>query len=110
MSQKRISYIDTAKGIGILLVVIGHSGYPSTNLVTWISSFHMPLFFLLSGILFAHTGAATKKTKTFLKRKLCSILIPYAFFSIASILASAILDYASFPAYLWTALLQTVTF
>ena len=110
MSQKRISYIDTAKGIGILLVLIGHSEYPSTNLITWISSFHMPLFFILSGILFAHTGAAAKKTKSFLKKKFCSILIPYLAFSILSILASAILDYESFPAYLWTALLQTISF
>lgn len=110
MSQKRISYIDTAKGIGILLVLIGHSGFPSANLITWISSFHMPLFFILSGILFAHTGAATKKTKPFLKKKLCSILVPYAAFSILSILASAILDYESFPDYLWIALLQTISF
>ena len=110
MSQKRISYIDTAKGIGILLVLIGHSEYPSTHLITWISSFHMPLFFILSGILFAHTGASTKKTKPFLKKKLCSILVPYATFSLLSILASAILDYASFPAYLWTSLIQTISF
>ena len=110
MSSKRISYIDTAKGIGILLVLIGHSGYPSTHLITWISSFHMPLFFILSGILFAHTGAATKKAKPFLKRKLCSILVPYAAFSILSILASAILDYDSFPKYLWPSLLQTISF
>lgn len=110
MSQKRISYIDTAKGIGILLVLIGHSEYPSTNLITWISSFHMPLFFILSGILFAHTGAATKKTKPFLKKKLCSILVPYIAFSFLSIVASAILDSESFPAYLWTALIQTMSF
>ena len=110
MSEKRISYIDTAKGIGILLVLIGHSGYPSANLITWISSFHMPLFFILSGILFAHTSAAEKKAKPFLKKKLCSILVPYIAFSIVSILASAILDYDRFPEYLWTLLLQTISF
>lgn len=109
MSQKRISYIDTAKGIGILLVLIGHSEFPSVNLITWISSFHMPLFFILSGILFAHTGASTKTAKSFLKKKLRSILLPYAAFSVLSIIASAILDFGSFPEYLWTALIQTVS-
>lgn len=109
MSQKRLSYIDTAKGIGILLVLIGHSEYPSTNLITWISSFHMPLFFVLSGILFAHTGAGTKNFKYFFKKKCTSILIPYAAFSVLSILASAILDSGSFPEYLWVSLLQTVS-
>lgn len=110
MSQKRISYIDTAKGIGILLVLIGHSEYPFAPLITWISSFHMPLFFILSGILFAHTSAYTKKAKLFLKRKLCSILIPYLAFSIASILASAILDSDIFSEHLRTYLLQTISF
>lgn len=109
MSTNRITYIDTAKGFGILLVLIGHSKLPAPNLITWMSSFHMPLFFILSGILFAHTNAETKKTKAFLKRKLSSIFIPYILFSILTIIASAILDYASFPDYLWTSLIETVS-
>lgn len=110
ISNKRISYIDMAKGIGILLVVIGHSEFTSTNLITWISSFHMPLFFIISGILFSHTEAFKKDSKTFIRNKVKSILVPYGFFSIISIIASAILDYASFPKDLVTALLQTLSF
>ena len=109
MSQKRISYIDMAKGIGILLVLIGHSEFPSTNLITWISSFHMPLFFILSGMLFSHTNIFQKEWKVFVQKKAKSILIPYVAFSILSILASAILDFSSFPEYLWTSLLQTIS-
>ncbi len=41
--------IDTAKGMTILLVVIGHRNYLPSFLTTWIYAFHMPLFFLLSG-------------------------------------------------------------
>lgn len=110
MSQKRISYFDMAKGIGILLVLIGHSGFPSAALIQWISSFHMPLFFLLSGMLFAHTKTAEKKTRPFLKKNACSILLPYASFSILSILAAAILEFDLFPEYLWNALLETLSF
>ena len=41
--MKRIEWVDFAKGIGIVLVVLGHTGpfghgYPGS----WIGSFHMP--------------------------------------------------------------------
>jgi fucose 4-O-acetylase-like acetyltransferase len=52
--QKRVQYIDIAKGIGILLVVLAHndlSGY-HPMLHRFIYAFHMPLFFFLSGIFF----------------------------------------------------------
>ena len=52
----RIEWIDIAKGIGIILVVIGHNFSDGENIIylrKWIYSFHMPLFFLLSGILFS---------------------------------------------------------
>jgi polysaccharide biosynthesis protein PslL len=49
--SKRIEYIDIARGIGILLVVLGHNdfGYISPFAYQVIYSFHMPLFFFLSG-------------------------------------------------------------
>lgn len=50
----RNSSIDIAKGIGILLVVLGHNWIlthdPATLGFQVIYSFHMPLFFFLSGI------------------------------------------------------------
>jgi fucose 4-O-acetylase-like acetyltransferase len=60
----RLYWIDIAKGVGILLVVLGHAGRgiaeagvsdPGGFLSTMdrmIYSFHMPLFFILSGVLF----------------------------------------------------------
>ena len=41
---KRIEALDIAKGIGIILVIIGHMS--SSYLRDWIYSFHMPLFLL----------------------------------------------------------------
>lgn len=110
MTTKRITYIDMTKGIGILLVVFGHSSFPSPEINQWISSFHMPLFFLLSGMLLSHTGAHEKPLGTTLKKKARTILVPYLWFSIFSILFSAILDTATFATYLPNALLQTVVF
>ena len=54
--KTRLEYLDAAKGLGILLVILGHiyAWNPNINrkiLVTWIYSFHMPLFFIVSGML-----------------------------------------------------------
>lgn len=47
--QERIEWIDIAKGIGILLVIMGHTF--QLGMVTPLYAFHMPLFFFLSGLL-----------------------------------------------------------
>mgnify|MGYP003390861439 CR=1 FL=1 len=50
--MKRIEEIDLAKGIAIIMVVLGHSCI-SRNIITQIiNSFHMPFFFIVSGILY----------------------------------------------------------
>ena len=49
LTKRRLNYLDYAKGIGILLVVLGHIYNNSVKL--WIYSFHMPLFFIISGYL-----------------------------------------------------------
>lgn len=67
--------IDIAKGIGIVLVVWGHTACP---IKSEIYLFHMPLFFFLSGYLF------NDKTniKDIIRKKIRSLIIPYIFFFI----------------------------
>ena len=58
-ARKRIEYVDVAKGIAILSVIVGHtfSAYdPGSLLNRFIYSFHMPLFFILSGFFLPATG------------------------------------------------------
>ena len=52
MKRNRLHWIDCAKGLGCAFVVWGHVA-PGTILTEWIFSFHMPLFFMISGILLA---------------------------------------------------------
>lgn len=59
--MKRIFWIDNAKGFGILLVILGHvillnssSTDAELKLASIIYSFHMPLFFILSGVAAAY--------------------------------------------------------
>ena len=51
---KRVDYIDIAKGIGIVLVVMGHNDFEliSPFAHKLIYSFHMPMFFFMSGMFF----------------------------------------------------------
>lgn len=79
--KERDSSIDIVKGIGIYLMVLGHTA-SNEMLLKWIYSFHMPLFFFLSG-LFHSQG---KNYKEFLMKKARGLLIPY--FSFAIILFS----------------------
>ena len=55
----RIPMIDVAKGIGIILVVIGHTNLP-TLVMNLIYAFHVPLFFVLSGMVFNMNKSLTE--------------------------------------------------
>lgn len=69
----RPNFIDYAKAIGIYLVVFGHYGYylniPFSNGPLWnyehnVTLFHMPLFFLISGMLYKQTTFHTAWKKS----------------------------------------------
>lgn len=71
---------------GILLVVLGHSGFEEpiiqqklSYLHSWIYSFHMPLFFLISGFLFSLTNPEMDKicTGKFIWKKTLRLIVPY---------------------------------
>lgn len=46
----RIDYLDIAKGVAVILMIVGHS-YRPPALSAFIYSFHMPIFFFISGYL-----------------------------------------------------------
>ena len=48
-TKYRNPIFDTMKGIGILLVIIGHQDGVPVPLKHFIYAFHMPLFFILAG-------------------------------------------------------------
>jgi len=87
----RTPWIDTARGLGIVLVVYGHvlRGQFHAGLLAWtpaiglqdraIYAFHMPFFFLLSG-LFA--GAQIRPRGEFVRRRLVTIVYPYILWSV----------------------------
>ena len=78
---ERIAYVDAARGLAILCVVLGHL-YPGDGIVQYISSFHVPVFFILSGLLMAaRDGWKTRRLTEFAAKKAKRLLYPYATFS-----------------------------
>ncbi len=72
-----------AKGIGIFFVALGHMEDISTGTRIWISSFHMPLFFIISGILMAVKNEPSNNLSFSVKKRFRGIIIPYLWFSLS---------------------------
>src|SRR4030065_2778158 len=84
-TEPRIAWIDHAKALGIIFVVIGHTTGLPVFVMNVIYSFHMPLFFFLSGYLLKESHLQLPFT-SFLKRMWRTLLVPYICFWILSYL------------------------
>lgn len=90
MSKKRIRWIDNARAVAMFLVFFGHLGdswFPALKPIhDAIYTFHMPLFFVLSGLFFKpaieFVSLLAKRAKT--------LLIPYYFFSVLALITPAV--------------------
>lgn len=69
--------MDVAKGITIMLMIIGHSSIPDL-LSRFVYSFHMPLFFIASGWM---TNWENSTIKDFILKKIKSLIIPFLIYS-----------------------------
>jgi len=102
--RSRLNWVDIAKGIGIVLVVIGHTirGLAAGGVLewsaavqlcdSWIYSFHMPVFFFLSG-LFLYGSATKGKLWSFISDKLRTIAYPYVVWSVITIILKSLLGH-----------------
>ena len=86
MIQKRIYSLDLAKFLVAFLVVFCHVYGIKKNVSTFIYAFHMPFFFLISGIFYKYTGKInfTKHTK--------SLITPAFFYILLNLLVIIALD------------------
>ncbi len=74
MTKKRIDWLDVSKAIAVILMVIGHTPQLAPGVRTLIFSFHMPLFFILSG----YTFRIPADSMMFFKKSAKRLLLPYA--------------------------------
>lgn len=83
-NNSRNNYISIAKALGIILMVVGHSGCPSA-FGRFIYLFHMPLFFVCSGYFFKEITNRTTLI-AFYKKKYKGLYVPYLKWSILFLL------------------------
>lgn len=76
--MQREKWVDWAKALGILLVVMGHSVYAYGDVTRFIFVIHMPLFFFISGYLFKTTRSWREVSVSNVK----TLLIPYVGFNV----------------------------
>jgi fucose 4-O-acetylase-like acetyltransferase len=72
-SSAHLDWIDVAKGLGIVLVVMSHTVAGPVMELAFL--FHMPLFFILSGYLYRE-----RPSSGFIMAKAKSLLVPYGVF------------------------------
>ena len=78
MGSKRLDWIDIAKGIAIILVIVGHTVPNPSPLRHAIFSFHMPVFFILAGYTFR-----PKPWRELLSGSVSRLLVPYVVLALA---------------------------
>lgn len=90
--NKRVEWIDTLRGVAMLFVVLGHAFVNKNNRIrNYIYSFHMPLFFFISGLT---TKRKDIKFMDYLGKKTKAILGPYVFINFFMILYKLIMNFS----------------
>lgn len=89
--KHRIEYIDCMRGIGMLLVVLGHainSGQIPLCKIIW--SFHMPLFFFINGML--NNNRKEKPFFQFLLSRIRTLLVPQILLAVLTICSNILIS------------------
>lgn len=83
--------VDLAKGLGIIMVVLGHSGMPNSSIIF---RFHMSLFFILSGWCFNDRHIENlHEFRLFIIKKIKKLYIPFVVFNGLLVLLQNMLIY-----------------
>lgn len=77
---ERTQWIDSAKGIGILLIFFGHvySTVTPSALYVYIYAFHVPLFFFISGLTLRPAAGPLGGV---VQKKLRTLIVPYLWYA-----------------------------
>lgn len=73
LNNRRFDYVDFFRGFGIIIMLMGHVGFGEL-FSHMIHSFHMPMFFFISGFLFKGNKSGIAE---FGKKRALSLLLPY---------------------------------
>lgn len=94
--KQRIHWVDVARCFGIFAIYLGHYGAAAGNALPFVSTYHVPMFFFLSGCM--ETRSKDSGIKASIRKTIQGILIPWFLFCILTAVLyvlennSAILD------------------
>ncbi|MDB8558412.1 acyltransferase family protein [Turicibacter sanguinis] len=101
IKHERILYFDIAKGFAMILIVLGHI-YNNDNLIKiWMHSFHVPIFFIISGMVIRHTKLDQIEFKEIIVKKIKSLIVPYFYFELLAITLYMLMNGFSFSILKW---------
>ncbi|MCR5791868.1 MAG: acyltransferase family protein [Lachnospiraceae bacterium] len=89
MGKTRVAYLDVARGIAILSVIISHIGVGKAALFT--SSCTLEIFFFVSGLFFSFKD----DFGGFLKKKVKTLMVPYVLCAVICAIYRALLEQMS---------------
>lgn len=114
LAADRIAYLDAAKGIFIIFILMVHHLLDADSLIRYLYTMGVTPFFLISGFLYAHKLEWGRPLGSTAARKAKSLLYPYVTFSVVNLLWYVLYYMVVFPDAVpeWTVrevLLKTVT-
>jgi fucose 4-O-acetylase-like acetyltransferase len=90
LNNNRIDYLDFAKGFCMIAILLGHLGETGINRVVY--TFHLPVFFIISGYFFD----PDKSFGETISKKLKSLIWPYYFAGLLVVLFSVLANWLVF--------------
>lgn len=84
--NKHLYWIDLAKVIGLYFMILGHGNMVSDEFRCYIYSFHMPLFFIISGLL-------TKDNKGGVNKNYNNLIIPYICLNVICLIFFTLIEF-----------------
>lgn len=92
VKRRNYDFVDVSRALGILLVIIGHTPFFYQTAINLIYSFHMPLFFILSGFLYNQDKYSKMPFREVLLKRVKAYLVPYLQLGIINIVLNSIFD------------------
>lgn len=83
-TNRRIDWIDVLRFLGIFAIYLGHLGNQAGYFYPFVFRYHVPLFFFISGAMEVFTKTDLTFAE-FFRKKIKSIVLPYFFFGVISI-------------------------
>ena len=80
IKKSRVQFLDIARGIAIICIILGHLNNSLINRVVF--TFHVPIFFFITG----YFMSSKYKIGDFIKKKFRTLIVPYIVTCIAMIL------------------------